>query len=150
MIVQHFGADCKICCKTKSSTGLCGEILIWIKSGKIEVKYLATTKRQLMNKRPVTNALLHTAAWILIMVRPVFAQAGEPTLGTAEFQDRGTLPWYVGALIFLAIMVGVTVWKRWIAKNSKKQVIQTNCCAPLIDEDAHPFRPSDDSPSEKA
>lgn len=76
----------------------------------------------------------------------VFAQNGSPTSEVVEFQQRASLPWYVGVIFFIVVAVGVTVFKARIAAKTKKPAVAGNCCAPLVEDGSHPFRPSDDEP----
>ena len=80
-------------------------------------------------------------------VNLVFAQNGSPTAEVVELQQRASLPWYVGVIFFIIVAVGVTILKARIAAGTKKPVMAGNCCAPLIEDGSHPFRPSDDEPS---
>lgn len=79
-------------------------------------------------------------------VNLVFAQTGSPTAEAVEFQQPASLPWYVGVIFFIGVAVGVTILKARIAAGTKKPVMAGNCCAPLIEDGSHPFRPSDDEP----
>lgn len=86
----------------------------------------------------------------LVLANPtvnlVFAQNGSPTAEVVEFQEPASLPWYVGVIFFVVVAVGVTILKARIAAGTKKPVMAGNCCAPLIEDGTHPFRPSDDEP----
>jgi hypothetical protein len=77
----------------------------------------------------------------------VFAQDGSPTAEVVEFQQAASLPWYAGVIFFIVVAIGVTILKARIAAGTKKPVMAGNCCAPLIEDGTHPFRPSDDEPS---
>ena len=79
-------------------------------------------------------------------VRLVTAQTGNPTSDAADFQMRASLPWYAAVIIFVAIAVGVTLLNSWISKSSKKKLIRTCGCVPLVDGDERPFKPLDDEP----
>ncbi len=77
----------------------------------------------------------------------VLAQNGSPTAEVVELQEAASLPWYVGVIFFVIVAVGVTILKARIAAGTKKPAMAGNCCAPLIEDGSHPFRPSDDEPS---
>lgn len=90
----------------------------------------------------MTGGIILSSPW----VRLVLAQTGNPTSAAADFQTRASLPWYAGVIVFIAIAIGVTLLNSWISKSSKKKVIRTCGCVPLVDGDERPFKPADDEP----
>lgn len=83
------------------------------------------------------------------MTSPVLAQTIGPTPMVVELQETASLPWYVGALLFVGVGVGLTTYKLRHQANRKKPVITTNCCAPLVEDGTRPFQPGDDLPEQK-
>ncbi len=83
------------------------------------------------------------------MVSPVLAQTIGPTPMVVELQETASLPWYVGALLFVGVAVGLTTYKLRHQANRKKPVIITNCCAPLVEDGTRPFQPGDDLADQK-
>ena len=86
---------------------------------------------------------------VLLAVQPVQAQSPTPVPAGAA-QPAFTLPWYVGAIILVAVVVGVTFFKERLQAKSKKPVISTNCCLPLVEDGTSPFKPEDEEAESKA
>ena len=84
------------------------------------------------------------------MVSPALAQDGAPTPDFVELQQTASLPWYVAVILFIAVAIALTVFKTRMAASRKKPIVSVNCCAPLIEEGTHPFRPSDDLPEQNS
>jgi len=79
---------------------------------------------------------------------PVHAQISTPT-SSEEIRETVSLPWYVGVLFFIVIAIGVTMMKKRISSETKKEFAASGACLPIIDEDSHPFQAGDDSPEKK-
>lgn len=88
---------------------------------------------------------------VTLSITPAQAQGGNPTaeITKVEIQQMGSLPWYVGALLLVAIFTGVTIYKNRYQASRKKPVLNAACCAPIIEDGDNPFHPGDDADEEK-
>jgi len=83
---------------------------------------------------------------LLGVIQPVQAQSPTPNSTAAAVQSTAGLPWYVGAIILILVIVGVTLFNERLQKASKKPVISTHCCLPLVEDGDEPFKPEEDEP----
>lgn len=89
--------------------------------------------------------MLKKSTWVILLVviftlailqvTSVQAQDGTPTPVIVNNQSRISLPWFVPVLFFVIIVIGVTFFKQWLTKGTKKEFTGGSCCAPLVDED---------------
>jgi len=77
-----------------------------------------------------------------LTAQPALAQSPTPYPAGAS-QPAFTLPWYVGVIILVAVVAGVTWFKERLQAKSKKPVITTNCCVPLVEDGTNPFEQED-------
>lgn len=79
------------------------------------------------------------------------AQDGAPAATpAAEAQPATGLPWYAGVLLLAAIFAAVTIFKNRYQATQKKTVLNAACCAPIVTDGEHPFRPAEDECKEKS
>lgn len=60
---------------------------------------------------------------------PVLAQSGTPddSVASIQLQETASLPWFVAVLIFIAVAVGLTVFRNRYQATQKKTIIYTTC-----------------------
>ncbi len=74
--------------------------------------------------------LLMLLAALAVPAGGVLAQSGSPDDGiiTVQLQETNTsAPWFVAPLIFIAVAVGLTVFRNRYQATQKKTIIYTTC-----------------------
>jgi beta-lactamase regulating signal transducer with metallopeptidase domain len=86
------------------------------------------------------------SALIVSTASVVMAQSGNPTSESynVEIQKVTGVPWFLGVLFFIAVAVGLTVYKNRHQASRKKEVLNASCCAPIVEDGTAPFHPSED------
>jgi len=76
----------------------------------------------------------------------VMAQSGNPTTESynVEIPKVTGLPWFLGVLFFIAVAVGLTIYKNRHQASRKKEVLTASCCAPIVEDGTAPFHPAED------
>lgn len=72
---------------------------------------------------------------------PVLAQSPDPAPQPAEDSPASPLRPLLGVIV----LGGPAVFMVWRASRKKKIDVRASCCLPVIDENARPFAPQDES-----
>lgn len=76
----------------------------------------------------------------------VMAQSGNPTSESynVEIPKVTGVPWFFAILFFIAVAVGLTIYKNRHQASRKKEVLTASCCAPIVEDGTAPFHPSEE------